>query len=57
MGYCRSFSNLPQDFTAFDISQQFACYVGVVPFDHSSGSSIKGKTQVTLANRKDESFT
>ena len=42
-----------QDFTAFDNGRQFACYVGVAPFDHSSGSSIRGKTQVSpLANRK-----
>lgn len=42
-----------QDFTAFDNGRQFACYAGVAPFDYSSGSSIKGKTQVSpLANRK-----
>lgn len=37
-----------QDFTAFDNGRQFACYVGVAPFDHNSGSSIRGKTQVSL---------
>ena len=42
-----------QDFTAFDNGRQFSCYVGVAPFDHNSGSSIRGKTQVSpLANRK-----
>lgn len=47
-----------QGFTAFDNGRQFACYVGrhpggVAPFDHSSGSSIRGSTKVSpLANRK-----
>jgi transposase len=47
-----------QDFTAFDNGRQFACYAGVAPFEHSSGSSIRGKTKrgrpavSPLANRK-----
>lgn len=42
-----------QDFTAFDNGRQFACDAGVAPFEYSSGSSIRGKTQVSpLANRK-----
>ena len=42
-----------QDFTAFDNGRQFACYAGVAPFEYSSGSSIRGRTQVSpLANRK-----
>lgn len=42
-----------QDFTAFDNGRQFACYAGVAPFEHSSGSSIRGKTKISpLANRK-----
>jgi transposase len=31
--------------------KKFACYVGVAPFEHSSGSSIRGKTRVSkMAN-------
>lgn len=42
-----------QDFTAFENGRQFACYAGVAPFEHSSGSSIRGRTRVSsLANRK-----
>ena len=42
-----------QNFTSFDNGRQFACYAGVAPFEHSSGSSIRGKTKVSpLANRK-----
>ncbi|KAA6441337.1 IS110 family transposase, partial [Dyadobacter flavalbus] len=42
-----------QNFTAFDNGRQFACYAGVAPFEHSSGSSIRGKTKISpLANRK-----
>lgn len=42
-----------QGFTAFDNGRQFACYAGVAPFEHSSGSSIRGKTSTShLANKK-----
>ncbi|MBU1819979.1 MAG: IS110 family transposase [Bacteroidetes bacterium] len=41
-----------QDFTAFDNGRQFACYAGVAPFEHSSGSSIKGKTRVSFFGNK-----
>jgi len=42
-----------QNFTSFDNKRQFACYAAVAPFEYSSGSSIRGKTQVSpLANRK-----
>jgi len=31
--------------------KQFACYAGVAPFEHSSGSSVRGKTRVSkMAN-------
>lgn len=41
------------DFTAFTDSRKFACYSGVAPFEHSSGTSIRGKTRVShLANKK-----
>lgn len=33
--------------------KQLACYAGVVPFEHSSGSSIKGKARVHQMANKD----
>lgn len=38
---------------SFATARQFACYSGCAPFEHSSGTSIRGKTKVHfLANRK-----
>lgn len=34
-------------FTLFSNSRQLACYCGIAPFEHSSGSSIRGKTRVS----------
>lgn len=46
-----------ENFTRFSDHRKFACYCGVVPFEHSSGSSIKGKTRVShLANKKIKSL-
>lgn len=40
-------------FTAFDNPRQLACYCGIVPFLKQSGTSIKGKAQVShIANKK-----
>lgn len=40
-------------FTAFDNAKQLACYCGVVPFDKSSGSSVRYKSAVSpFANKK-----
>ncbi len=37
----------------FSEPRKFACYCGVAPFEHSSGISIRGKTQTSrLANKK-----
>ena len=42
-----------QNFTSFDNARQFNCYVGIAPFEHSSGSSVRGKTKISkLANKK-----
>lgn len=42
-----------ENFTRFENHRKFACYCGVAPFDHKSGSSIRGKTSVShLANKK-----
>jgi transposase len=46
-----------ENFTRFNDHRKFACYCGVAPFEHSSGSSIKGKTRVShLANKKIKSL-
>jgi len=40
-------------FTTFANARKFACYSGVAPFEHTSGTSIKGKTRVShLADKK-----
>ena len=40
------------NFSGFEDGRQYACYGGVAPFDHTSGTSIKGKTVVShLANK------
>ena len=32
-------------------AKKFACYVGVAPFEHTSGTSVRGKTKVSkMAN-------
>ena len=39
------------EFTRITEAKKFACYAGVAPFEHSSGSSIRGKTRVSkMAN-------
>jgi transposase len=43
------FTNEFKDYTE---AKKLACYCGVVPFEHSSGSSVRGKTRVShMANR------
>lgn len=40
-------------FTSFSTPRQLACYCGVAPFSKRSGTSIKGKAQVShIANKK-----
>lgn len=36
-----------ENFTKFANARKFACYSGTAPFEHSSGSSIKGRTRVS----------
>lgn len=44
-------------FTKFKSWRQLACYAGIVPFDYSSGSSIKGRKRVShLADKKMKSL-
>lgn len=46
-----------ENFTRFTDPRKFACYAGVAPFEHTSGSSIRGKTKVSqLANKKIKSL-
>lgn len=41
------------NFTLFDSPRKFGCYCGVVPFEHSSGTSVRGKKRVSkMANRE-----
>ena len=35
------------NFKSFETPRQYACYIGVAPFEHSSGTSVKGRTQVS----------
>jgi transposase len=35
------------NFQKFSNSRKFSCYAGVVPFEHSSGTSIRGKSRVS----------
>lgn len=42
-----------ENFTSFSNPRSYAVYVGVVPFDHSSGSSIKGRKRIShIANKE-----
>lgn len=42
-----------ENFTRFTDVRKLICYCGVAPFEHSSGSSIRGKTKIShLANKK-----
>lgn len=42
-----------ENFTRFDDARKLICYCGVAPFEHSSGTSLRGKVRVShLANKK-----
>lgn len=42
-----------ENFTCFDNARSYAVYVGVVPFDHSSGTSLNRRKKVSsLANKE-----
>lgn len=42
-----------ENFSRFANSRKFSCYAGLAPFEHSSGTSIKGKQRVShYANKK-----
>lgn len=45
------------NFTGFENARKYACYSGIAPFEHTSGTSIRGKTRVSnLANKKIKSL-
>ena len=45
------------NFTLFTDPRKFGCYSGVVPFEHNSGTSVRGKTRVShIANEKIKSL-
>lgn len=44
-------------FKSFKTGRQFSCYSGIAPFEHTSGSSIRGRSKVSsLANKKAKSL-
>ncbi|HSN10065.1 MAG TPA: IS110 family transposase [Hanamia sp.] len=46
-----------ENFTRFTDARKFICYCGVAPFEHTSGTSVRGKTRVShLANKKIKSL-
>jgi transposase len=42
-----------ENFTAFTDARKYAVYVGVVPYEHTSGTSIKGKKRVSHLAHKE----
>jgi len=41
------------NFTGFENGRKYACYSGIAPFEHTSGTSIRGKTRIShLGNKK-----
>lgn len=34
------------NFRGFETARQYACYLGIAPFEHTSGTSVRGKTRV-----------
>ena len=40
------------NFTSFDNPRKFNCYAGLAPFEHTSGSSINGKTKTSRLRNK-----
>lgn len=40
------------NFSSFETGRKYSCYAGIAPFEHSSGISIKGKTQISQMGNK-----
>lgn len=45
---------LTNNFNSFQNARQYACYLGIAPFEHESGSSIRGRTRVSRAGAKQQ---
>ncbi|WP_412850445.1 IS110 family transposase [Chryseobacterium sp. PMSZPI] len=43
---------LTNNFTSFKNPRKFNCYAGLAPFEHTSGTSIKGKTKTSKLRNK-----
>jgi transposase len=55
IGYINAITTIvnTQNFTSFDNARQYACFIGVAPFEYTSGISINGKTRVSkIGNRQ-----
>ena len=35
------------NFKGFETARQYACYLGIAPFEHTSGTSVRGRTRVS----------
>lgn len=44
---------ITRNFTTFETSRQLACYAGIVPFEHSSGTSYRGKNRISSLGNRD----
>ena len=40
------------NFTLFTNARKYACYIGIAPFEHTSGTSVRGRTRVSKAGAK-----
>jgi transposase len=44
---------ITNEFKRFDSAKKFCCYAGVAPFEHLSGTSVKGRTRISpICNRR-----
>lgn len=41
------------NFTKFENSRKFSCFCGIAPFEHSSGTSFKGRTRISHLGDKE----
>ena len=40
------------NFKGFETARQYACYLGIAPFEHTSGTSVRGRTRVSRIGAK-----
>lgn len=40
------------NFTLFKNARKYACYIGIAPFEYTSGTSVRGRTRVSKAGAK-----